>query len=167
MVPLTPTSSPSRLGFLQFSPDDPRVLSSGILNTSPIDFSKYPGTGTKIMREFLEKYGDTENIRIKELPEDGKLAKSKEAELFYKVLKSVDSKSPVIVHQYWKGPNTRGHYRIVTGFDLQNNPVYLHDPKIGPISQTVSEFLSKWNVNEKWLHYNAIIFNTSHATIDF
>jgi hypothetical protein len=98
MVPLTPTSSPSRLGFLQFSPDDPRVLSSGILNTSPIDFSKYPGTGTKIMREFLEKYGDTENIRIKELPEDGKLAKSKEAELFYKVLKSVDSNSIRMSH---------------------------------------------------------------------
>ena len=34
------------------------------------------------------------------------------------------------------------------------------------ITQSYDEFFEKWNVNEPWLHYNAIAFNTDNKKLN-
>jgi hypothetical protein len=74
---------------------------------------------------------------------------------------------PVIVHQYWRGKGSTRHYRVVTGYDNLTKPVYLNYSKPGiKLSQTYREFFSLWDVDEQWLHYNAIVCNASGNTVN-
>jgi len=124
-------------------PKEPRVIKSGLSNKKPIDISKYPGTGTRMMRIFLKDYSDVKNIKFKSLPKLKKEAQKKAVENLELVFKSVAEKNPVLVHQYWKDINSRGHYRIVTGYNLKKKEVYLNDPRTGSITQTIEEFLTE------------------------
>lgn len=139
---------------IQF-PSSKRYKKSGILNTNSIDWSKYPGTGTINMREFLKRFGTVKNIMFENQP-----SSNDEALRFFGIVKeNVSNGVPVIVHQYWSSVGSRGHYRIVTGYDESLKIVYLNDAHGGRrIKQTYKEFMEKWNFNQRWLHYNAIIF---------
>lgn len=144
-------------------PDTARYKKSGILNTNPIDWSKYPGTGTINMREFLKQFGDVENIRLEHPPR----TKDEATRLFDVVKENVSRGVPVIVHQYWGKAGSRGHYRIVTGYDDELEIVYLNDAHGAKrIRQSYKEFMEKWNVDQRWLHYNAIIFKPKVIPLD-
>jgi hypothetical protein len=141
-------------------PNSKRYKNSGILNTSPIDWSKYPGTGTINMREFLKRFGKTKNIMLEHEPVAREEKKKKRDRMFQRVKQYLSKGIPVIVHQYWKLPKSRGHYRVVTGYDEYNKVVYLNDVNPGKrLTQTYEEFLKLWNFDQRWLHYNAIAFN--------
>lgn len=138
----------------QFS-DSQRYINSGILTSTPIDWSKYPGTGTINMREFLKRFGRVKNIMLENEP----TSPIEPEHLFHKVRESVYNGAPVIVHQYWSGVGSNGHYRIVTGYDDKKRIIYLNDAHGGVrVTQTYDEFMMKWNFNQRWLHYNAIFF---------
>jgi len=137
-----------------------RYKKSGILDTNPTDWGKYPGTGTINMREFLKRFAKTWNIMLENEPKSYKLKKQEEEKQFRKVKEYLSNGIPVIVHQYWKLPKSRGHYRIVTGYDEYRNEVYLNDANGGKhVIQSYEKFLRLWNVDQRWLHYNAIAFN--------
>ena len=138
----------------QFS-NSKRYKASGIFNNHPVDWSKYPGTGTINMREFLKRFGVVKNIMLENPPK----SKRQSSRLFETVKESVSGGAPVIVHQYWGKKGSRGHYRIVTGYDNAKELVYLNDANKGVrITQTYQQFMEKWNFDQRWLHYNAIIF---------
>ena len=51
---------------------------------------------------------------------------------------------------------------MVTGYDDEKREVYLNDASPGQaIVQSYENFLTLWNVDKPWLHYNAIVFNTT------
>lgn len=145
----------------QFS-ESGRVKRSGILQTDPIDWRLYPGTGTINMREFLKRFGTVENPKLKTIPADAHLA-MKEADIRFEILKRYIARGvPVIVHQYWGDVGSNGHYRIAIGYDDTKREVYLNDSTHGAVvTQSYERSFELWNVDEPWLHYNAIIFNTT------
>ena len=52
------------------------------------------------------------------------------------------------------------HYRLAIGYDDEQEIVYLNDAAKGKtIKQSYEKFLSDWNVDQEYLHYNMIIFN--------
>ena len=147
-------------------PNSKRYKNSGIFKT-PIDWSKYPGTGTINMREFLKRFGETKNIMLEREPLSGRQKVVKRNEMFQRVKQYVSDGVPVIVHQYWRLPKSRGHYRIVTGYDERKKIVYLNDADSSKkVTQTYDEFLQLWNFDQRWLHYNAIAFNLKRDRLD-
>tara|TARA_R110001592_G_scaffold188517_2_gene433856 strand:- start:1884 stop:2696 length:813 start_codon:yes stop_codon:yes gene_type:complete len=146
--------------------DSKRVKQSKILDATPIEWNLYPGTGTANMREFLKRFAKVENPKLKSIPSNKYLA-SKEADNRFEALKSHISRGvPVIVHQYWGDVGSNGHYRIVSGYDDKKRQVYLNDSTHGSVvTQSYDRFLELWNVNESWLHFNAIVFNINKEMI--
>ncbi len=118
------------------------------------------------MREFLKRFATVENSKLRNIPTDAHLAQ-KEADSRFETLKRyIASGVPVIVHQYWGDVGSNGHYRIAIGYDDSKREVYLNDSTNGAvITQSYERFLELWNVNEPWLHYNAIIFNQNKTAI--
>jgi hypothetical protein len=152
---------------LKFNPEAKRVKKSGILETSQIDWERYPGTGTSTMRKFLKQFSSTKNHRYKRLSSDPAKADKQKDNVWRIVQEYLSEGIPVIVHQYWKGANSRGHYRVVTGYDNYRKQVFLNDASPGrKITQSYDEFFKKWNVNEQWLHYNAIAFNIDNKELN-
>ncbi|MEJ2620341.1 MAG: C39 family peptidase [Candidatus Thiodiazotropha sp.] len=148
-------------------PTSKRYKDSGILSTDPIDWDKYPGTGTINMREFLKRFGKTVNIMLEHesVSESEKIKQKKR--MFQRVKKYLSDGIPVIVHQYWKLPKSRGHYRIVTGYDEFKKVVYLNDANPGKMrTQSYEKFMKLWNFDQRWLHYNAIAFNIERRLIN-
>ncbi len=141
-------------------PNLERVKRSGILESWKIDWSKYSGTGTKTMCEFLKVFAATENPKLRALPSDPREATKQRQKSFDMVKQYAADGVPVVVHQYWTGPGTRGQYRVVRGYDDKRRVVLLNDPRTGAMQQSYSEFLTLWDVDEPWLHCNAIVFNT-------
>jgi hypothetical protein len=80
-----------------------------------------------------------------------------------RVIKSGILETDTIEWKRYPGTGTStGHYRIVTGYDEYRKEVYLNDANPGKkITQSYDEFFALWNVDEPWLHYNAIAFNIS------
>lgn len=150
---------------LQFAETD-RVEKSGILKTDPIDWSRYPGTGTINMRVFLKRFATVKNPKLKNIPSNARLA-AKEADSRLEAIKRyIAGGTPVIVHQYWGEVGSNGHYRIATGYDDSKREVYLNDSNHDEvITQSYERFLELWSVDEPWLHYNAIIFNRKKTVI--
>lgn len=150
---------------LEFA-ESKRVKQSGILKTTPLDWSLYPGTGTIHMRELLKHFAMVVNPKLKSLSPDKYLA-SKEGNRQFEIVKNyVADGIPVIVHQYWGEVGSKGHYRLVIGYDDSKREVYLNDSTNGAVTtQSYAQFLELWNVNEPWLHYNAIIFNQNKTAI--
>ena len=147
---------------LKFNPEAKRVKKSGILKTDQIDWKRYPGTGTSTMREFLKQFSETKNHKYKRLSTDASNAEKQKVKIWKIVQQYLSDGIPVIVHQYWKGKESRGHYRVVTGYDDYQKTVFLNDTNPGAkITQKYDEFFELWNVDEPWLHYNAIAFNIS------
>ena len=69
--------------------------------------------------------------------------------------------------QYWRGKGTNGHYRVVTGYDDKTKTVYLNYANPGKKhTQSYGKFFELWNVDEQWLHYNAIVFNALGETVN-
>ena len=152
---------------LEQFPDSKRYKKSGILDTRPVNFDKYPGTSIINMREYLKRFARTKNFNLEYEPASMKEKISKREELFTKVKWYVSNSIPVIVHQYWKLPESRGHYRIVTGYDENKKMVYLNDANGGKrIVQSYEKFLKLWNFNRRWLHYNAIVFNVDRKPLN-
>ncbi len=150
---------------LQFADSD-RVKRSGILLTEPIDWSLYPGSGTINMREFLRRFASVENPKLKSLPADRFLAKKERDYRFLQLKEYVARGVPVIVHQYWGEVGSMGHYRLMIGYDEEKQEVYLNDSTSGTvITQSYDRFFELWNVNESWLHYNAIVFNANSGRV--
>lgn len=144
---------------LQFA-QSKRVKQSGMLQTDPMDWARYPGTGTISMREFLKRFATVENPKLKSIPTDKYLASKEGNNRFEQIKKHIATGIPVIVHQYWGKVGSRGHYRIVIGYDDHKRQVYLNDSTHGSVvTQSYERFLTLWNVDEPWLHYNAIVFN--------
>ena len=142
--------------------DTKRIRESGILQTSPFNWNLYPGTGTINLREWLKRFGSVQNIMLEHEPTN-----KEEAERLFTMIKNAVAQGyPVIVHQYWSGPGSRGHYRLVTGFNEKKRIVFLNDTGTATrIEQSYDEFMQKWNVNKRWLHYNAIIFRPNTVPI--
>ncbi len=132
---------------------------SGSPKVPECDWRKYPGTGTSTMRRFLKQFAPTENKRIRTIPDDSALAEATQREFFGHLRRRLKERVPVIVHQYTSGPGTRGHYRVVSGYDEPRRIVYLNDPRKGQITQSYERFLKLWNVDGPWLPYNSIAFN--------
>ena len=130
-----------------------------LAGTTNVDWSKYPGTGTYYMREFLERYGPVENKRIKELPGEAAAARQIQTEFFENLKEHLRRGNPVIVHQWWNENKTSQHYRVVTGYDDDRKIMYLNDPKLGRIEQNYDTFFILWKVEEAWLPFNSIVFN--------
>ena len=152
---------------LAFNPDAKRVEKSGILKTVRIDWKRYPGTGTSTMREFLKQFSATNNHKYKRLSSDASKAEKQKEKIWKIVQQYLSDGIPVIVHQYWKGTNSRGHYRVVTGYDDSRKEVFLNDANPGTqITQSYDKFFKLWNVNEPWLHYNAIAFNVNNERLN-
>ncbi|MBU0479839.1 MAG: C39 family peptidase [Proteobacteria bacterium] len=150
----------------QFSQTE-RYRKSGILKTDPVDWNKYPGTGTINMREFLKRFGRTHNMMMEYEPDSSEAKVRKRDELFYKVKEYVSNGIPVVVHQYWRLPKAKGHYRVVTGYNESRREVYLNDADGGKrLVQTYDDFLKLWDVNQRWMHYNAIVFNTDRQRLN-
>lgn len=144
---------------LQFK-DSKRVRRSRILDTSPIDWSLYPGTSTSNMRDFLKRFSSVQNPKLKNVPFNKDLVSIEAINRFKELKRHVSNGVPVIVHQYWGNVGSNGHYRIVTGYDDEHRIVYLNDSTEGKVvSQSYDRFLELWNVDEAWLHFNAIVFN--------
>jgi predicted kinase len=119
------------------------------------------------MREFLKRFGKTMNIMLEHEDVSKSEKIKKRGRMFNKVKKYLSDGIPVIVHQYWKLPRSRGHYRIVTGYDEYKKVVYLNDANPGKmLTQTYDEFLKLWNFDQRWLHYNAIAFNIERRPLD-
>jgi hypothetical protein len=137
-----------------------RVVKSGILNDKEINFKKYPGTGTSTMRKFLKLHSDVLNYYVKNMPADEDEGLKKEAKQFAALKKYIANEVPVIVLQK-NGKTARGtHYRLAIGYDDEQEIVYLNDAAKGKtIKQSYEKFLSDWNVDQEYLHYNMIIFN--------
>ncbi|MEJ2045905.1 MAG: C39 family peptidase [Reinekea sp.] len=149
----------------QFS-DSGRVKRSGISQTAPIDWRLYPGTGTINMREFLKRFATVENSKLRKIPADAHLAQMEADNRFETLKRYIASGVPVIVHQYWGEVGSNGHYRIAIGYDNTKREVYLNDSTNGAVTtQSYERFLELWNVDEPWLHYNAIIFNQNKTAI--
>ncbi|MES9990400.1 MAG: C39 family peptidase [Candidatus Thiodiazotropha sp.] len=152
---------------LTFNPEAKRVKKSGILETPIIDWGRYPGTGTSTMREFLKQFSNTKNHKYKHLSSDPIKAEKQKYKIWKIVQQYLSDGIPVIVHQYWKGVKSTGHYRVVTGYDNYRRQVFLNDADPGrKITQSYDEFFKKWNVNEPWLHYNAIAFNVDSEKLN-
>ncbi|WP_075179653.1 C39 family peptidase [Neptunomonas phycophila] len=150
----------------QFS-ESGRVKRSGILQTNPIDWRLYPGTGTINMREFLERLAKTENPKLKQIPGDHYLAERERESRFLQLKEYLARGIPVIVHQYWGEVGSEGHYRLVTGYNEEKREVSLNDSTHGSVvMQSYERFLDLWNVKEPWLHYNAIVFNVGAQYLD-
>lgn len=149
---------------LQFA-DSKRVMQSGILNKSAVNWELYPGTGTLAMRGFLKRFATTRNPKLKELPVTRHRAAQEQGRLFKDLKHYIARGIPVIVHQYW-GRGSKGHYRLVTGYDDNKQEVYLNDAAHGKATvQTYQRFLELWNVDEPWLHSNAIVFNAGKGKL--
>lgn len=150
---------------LQFAETD-RVKESGILRADPIDWSRYPGTGTINMREFLKRFAAVKNPMLKSIPSNKYIA-SKEADSRLEDIKRHIARGvPVIVHQYWGEVGSNGHYRIAIGYDDSKREMYLNDSNQAKvITQSYDRFLELWDVDEPWLHYNAIVFNRKKTAI--
>jgi hypothetical protein len=152
---------------LLFNPAAKRVKKSGILKTDKIEWKRYPGTGTSAMREFLKQFSETKNHKFKTLSNDPHIAEKQKHKIWKIIQRYLSSGIPVIVHQYWKGKKSSGHYRVLTGYDEHRKIVYLNDANPGKkITQSYDRFFELWNVDEPWLHYNAIAFNTSGEALD-
>lgn len=153
---------------LKFNPQAKRVKKSKILESEKINWKLYPGTGTSTMRDFLKQYSTTKNHKFKSISTNPKYAESQKKRIWGIVKEYLSSDIPVIVHQYWRGKGTNGHYRVLTGYDDKNKIVYLNDANPGAkITQSYSEFFDLWNVDEPWLHYNAIVFNALGDRVSF
>jgi hypothetical protein len=149
----------------QFSETD-RVKRSGILQTDPIDWSLYPGTGTINMREFLKRFAAVKNPMLKSIPSKKYMASKEANSRLEEVKRYIARGVPVIVHQYWGEVSSNGHYRIAIGYDDSKGEMYLNDSNHADVvTQSYERFLELWNVDEPWLHYNAIIFNVKRAEI--
>ena len=152
---------------LMFNPQSKRVVKSKILESEDINWKLYPGTGTSTMRDFLKQYSVTKNHKFKSISTNTKKAKNQKERIWRIVKEYLSNDIPVIVHQYWKGKGTNGHYRVVTGYDEKNKIVYLNDANPGKkLIQSYSDFFELWNVDEQWLHYNAIVFNALGETVN-
>jgi hypothetical protein len=150
---------------LQFAESE-RVRRSGILQADAIDWNRYPGTGTINMREFLERFSKTENPRLKHLPPDSYLKEKERESRLLQLQKYVAQGIPVIVHQYWGTVGSKGHYRLVTGYNDNRKEIYLNDATEGTeVTQSYESFLALWNVDEPSLHYNAIVFNENKRDV--
>lgn len=151
------------LAMLKQFPDSIRYQKSGIYETYPPEWDKYPGTATMNMVEFLQRYARTDSFMLEHEAASGKEKIHQEQVIFDRVKWYVSNGIPVIVHQYRTLPNSRGHYRIVTGYDEAEKQVYLNDADGGRrIIQTYEKFLQRWNVDGRWLHYYGIAFNVDH-----
>ena len=85
------------------------------------------------MRNFLGRFAKVEST-YEEHDRGNLMVRDK---YFKKVKESIVNGVPVIVHQYWKEKGSRGHYRIVTGYDESRKIIYLNDPNPGKkITQT-------------------------------
>jgi len=144
-----------------------RYKECGILETSPTNFRIYPGTGTSTMREFLKRHGTVDNFKIKETSNDVLKSDKERSEMFQTLKGYIRQATPVIVHQYTSLKSKSGHYRVVTGYDEEKELVFLNDPrpKGGRIEQSYDLFFQLWNVDEPWLHYNAIAFKPGHLPL--
>lgn len=147
-------------------PDSIRYQKSGIYNTFPVNWKRYPGTATANMYDFLKRFANTHQFLLEE-EADLAAERIKNREQIFSLLKwYVSNGIPVIVHQNWKLQQAGGHYRIVTGYDAAAGMVYLNDPDGGRrIVQSYETFLRLWNVDQKWLHYNAIAFNVGRRRL--
>ena len=153
---------------LRFNPSAKRVIKSKILETQLINWKLYPGTGTSTMRDFLKQYSSTKNHKFKNISKTPIKAESQKMRIWGIVKEYLSNDIPVIVHQYWQGKGTTGHYRVVTGYDEKKQIVYLNDANPGKkIKQSYRSFFEKWNVDEPWLHYNAIVFNSTGGNVQF
>jgi len=149
----------------QFSETD-RVKRSGILQTDPIDWSLYPGTGTINMREFLKRFAAVKNPMLQSIPANTFIASKEANSRLEEVKRYIARGIPVIVHQYWGEVGSNGHYRIAIGYDDSKGEMYLNDSNHAEvITQSYERFLELWNVDEPWLHYNAIVFNDNRITV--
>ncbi len=145
---------------LLFNPQAKRVKKSKILEGEKINWALYPGTGTSTMREFLKQYSVTKNHKFKSISTNSEYAEKQKKRVWGIVKEYLSNDIPVIVHQYWRGKGTNGHYRVVTGYDDKTKIVYLNDANPGiKITQSYNEFFELWNVDGPWLHYNSIVFN--------
>lgn len=141
-------------------PNSKRYKESGIFDSNPINWDLYPGTGTINIREFLKRFGKMHNFMVEHEPKEDTEKMATRRSMFNKVKLYLSSGVPVIVHQYWRLPKSRGHYRIVTGYDESKRVVYLNDAHGGNrVVQTYDEFLISWNFDQRWMHYNGIAFN--------
>lgn len=153
---------------LMFNPQAKRVKKSKILEGEKINWTLYPGTGTSTMREFLKQYSVTKNHKFKSISTNSKYAEKQKKRVWNIVKEYLSNDIPVIVHQYWRGKGTNGHYRVVTGYDERTKTVYLNDANPGiKITQSYTDFFELWNVEEPWLHYNAIVFNALGNRVNF
>ena len=151
---------------LKIFPDTPRVLKSGILQDAEIDWKKYPGTGTSTMRKFSRKFGQTPNWYLKSQPKSARRRKHLRRKHFRRLKRYLSDGVPVIVHQYWKGRHSNGHYRVVVGYDEDQHVVFLKDSsQLQNQTQTYEEFLEKWDFKEDYLHYNALVFNPNKRPV--
>ena len=147
-------------------PDLKRVKKSKVLEDPRIIWKKYPGTGTSTMRDFLRQFAKTKNLAIRHMDEDSDESVNEAKAIFHQIKEAIADGVPVLVHQYWKGPGSTGHYRVVTGYDDRSKFVTLNDPKFRkPVRQRYDEFYRKSNVDEEWLHFNSIIFNYDKAKL--
>jgi hypothetical protein len=153
---------------LLFNPNAKRVKKSKILQSKVINWKLYPGTGTSTMRDFLKQLSTTKNHKFKSISTNYKYAEKQKKRIWGIVKEYLSNGIPVIVHQYWKGKGTNGHYRVVTGFNEKKKVVYLNDANPGKkLTQSYREFFKLWNVDEPWLHYNAIVFNAYGDEVNF
>lgn len=139
--------------------EEPRFRNSNFLKNKQPDWNLYPGTPAYIMYRYSNKFGDVYNENIKRLPGSSQARKHLFEQRIREVEKFLDQKKPVIVHQYWKGPGSGTHYRVVIGYDSDKNLIYLLDPRTGPITYTYSEMQRQWSVNEKWLPFWYLVFS--------
>jgi hypothetical protein len=150
----------------QFS-SSTRYRKSGIYDSYPVNWDKYPGTTTGNMYRFLLQFSRTHQFMLEYEAESIVERSKKRDEMFNMVKWYVSNGVPVIVHQYWKFGEDGMHYRIVTGYDEVKKMVYLNDSDGGKrIVQTYDEFMALWNINQRWLHYNAIAFNVARSRLN-
>lgn len=144
-----------------------RYQQSGIYHSSPIDWQLYPGTPVTTMRDFLQHFAETDQFMLEHEPVTEQEKISEWHKVFYRLKWYVSHGIPVIVHQYRKLPKSRGHYRLVTGYDENRKIVYLNDADGGRrIVQPYEEFQKLWNFDGRWLHYNATAFNVDRKRLN-
>ena len=116
-------------------PNEERIKKSGLLKKQ-FKKGRYPGTGTRMMRGFLKKIAPTKNLKQKGFDARRPRDLATRQKIFDEIIESIKNDYPVIVHQYWSHSKSRGHYRIIIGFDEKYREIYLLDPRSGEIKQS-------------------------------
>lgn len=114
------------------------------------DSDNKTGTHWRKLVSYIKKYGETYGITAETIYGDIDLLK-----------KYLASGYPILVRQWRNEKKGTKHYRVVVGYDMQEQLVIFHDPQKKPsMSMSYERFIRLWDIksnSEKWTSRNLMV----------